>query len=106
MNNLFIDGHPHNEPELRTTRSGRNVCTFLFAVERKGVLAQDGTQIYDYIPIIVWDELAATCHRRLRKGTYVELTCHLQSRSWNTKFEGKKFVLEAIVDKAHFFDTE
>ena len=63
MNRLTIIGNLTRDPELRTTQSGKNVCTFTLAVNRRG--QNDQT---DYFRVSAWEKLGDNCHRYLAKG--------------------------------------
>lgn len=54
------------DPEMRTTASGKRVCTFTVAVNRRG---QD--QEADYFRVSAWESLGDICGKYLSKGRKV-----------------------------------
>ena len=58
------------DPELRTTQSGINVCTFTVAVNRKNT-NPDGSHDADFFRVTAWRELANVCAKWLIKGKKV-----------------------------------
>ena len=69
MNKLTIIGNLTKNPELRTTTSGKNVCDFTVAVNRRR--PQEGQPEADYFRVTVWNERAEVCAKYLEKGKKV-----------------------------------
>ena len=67
MNTIFIIGNLTRDPELRTTQTGHDVCTFTVAVNRRN----DDAQGADFFRVSAWRGLAATCSKYLAKGRKV-----------------------------------
>lgn len=70
MNRLFIIGNLTNEPELRTTPSGKMVCNFTVAVNRRQK-DSNGNSIADFFRVSVWNQLGENCSKYLAKGRKV-----------------------------------
>ena len=74
MNKLTIIGNLTRDPELRTTQTGVQVCTFTVAVNRKltAQQKQSGQQPEaDYFRVTAWRELGVNCGKFLQKGKKV-----------------------------------
>lgn len=69
MNKLTIIGNLTNDPELRTTTTGVNVCNFTVAVNRRN--AQQGEPSADYFKVTAWREKGENCAKFLSKGKKV-----------------------------------
>lgn len=69
MNKLTIIGNLTKDPELRTTQSKVNVCTFTVAVNRRR--RQDEEEQADYFRVTAWRELGENCAKWLIKGKKV-----------------------------------
>ncbi|MBQ1779301.1 MAG: single-stranded DNA-binding protein [Acidaminococcaceae bacterium] len=69
MNKLYIIGNLTNDPELRTTTAGKDVCTFNVAVNRPRKNGQD--QGADFFRVSAWDILGKNCKQFLAKGRKV-----------------------------------
>ena len=69
MNKLTIIGNLTRDPELRTTTSGVNVCSFTVAVNRKK--KQEGQPEADFFRVTAWRELGEICAKYLAKGRKV-----------------------------------
>ena len=70
MNKLTIIGNLCNDPEMRTTTSGVNVCSFRVAVNRRRTQGNQNSEA-DYFQVSAWRELGENCHKYLSKGKKV-----------------------------------
>ena len=69
MNQLTIIGNLTKEPEMRTTQSGKEVCTFTVAVNR--LRKNNEEQDADFFRVSAWNELGKLCGKYLDKGRKV-----------------------------------
>ncbi|MCR5566002.1 MAG: single-stranded DNA-binding protein [Clostridiales bacterium] len=69
MNKLTIIGNLTRDPELRTTSSGVNVCSFTVAVNRRKVQGKE--EEADYFRVTAWRERGELCAKFLQKGKKV-----------------------------------
>ena len=69
VNKLTIIGNLTRDPELRTTPSGVNVCSFTVAVNRRN--SRDGEPQADYFEVTAWRERGEICAKYLSKGRKV-----------------------------------
>lgn len=67
FNRIVLIGRLARDPELKTTPNGTTVAIFTMAVDR-AFNSQNGERDTDFIPIVVWRELAETCCEYLKKG--------------------------------------
>ena len=72
MNKVILIGNLTSDPNMRTTASGKSVCTMRIAVNRM-YKSSDGDTKTDYFDIVTWSKLANICDRRLRKGSKVSV---------------------------------
>ena len=69
MNKLTIIGNLTKDPELRTTTTGINVCTFTLAVNKTNRRTDpDSRPEADYFKVTAWRELGENCAKFLQKG--------------------------------------
>lgn len=81
MNRLTIIGNLTRDPETRTTQSGKNVCTFSVAVNRRG----EGV---DYFRVNAWGKTGEVCQQYLAKGRKVAVVGPVSVSSYTTQ-DGK-----------------
>ena len=70
MNKLTIIGNLTKDPELRTTSSGVNVCSFTVAVNRRKKQGQEEEEA-DFFRVTAWRERGEICAKFLQKGKKV-----------------------------------
>ncbi len=103
MNKLTIIGNLTRDPELRTTQTGVNVCTFTVAVNRRK--AGGGQQEADFFRVSAWRERGEVCAKYLAKGRKV---CVIGSVSVSTYKgrDGNTYAnLEVLADEVEFLSA-
>lgn len=97
LNKVQLIGHLGRDPEVRPAPSGSPVANFTLAVNRG---RRDGTgqlvEEAEWFRVILWDHLAETAERFLRKGSLVYVEGRLQSRKYTDR-EGIERVAVEIV---------
>lgn len=100
MNKVFLIGNLSKDPELRTTNSGKSVCTFSIAVNRRK--DKDGNSTADFFSIVAWRQLAELCGKYLAKGRKVSVVGELQNRSYEANDGTKRYVTEIVANEIEF----
>lgn len=101
MNKICIVGNLTRDPELRATEQGNAVCSFTVAVNRR-YKDQDGNTPTDFIPVVVWRDLAENCAKYLAKGRKVAVSGALQIRSYTDRDGVKRWVSEIQANEVDF----
>ena len=105
MNKLIIIGNLTKDPELRTTATGLNVCSFTVAVNRKQTAAQrqSGQQAEaDYFRVTAWRELGLNCSKFLLKGRKVCVTGPVSVNTYTGNDGATRANLEVTADEVEF----
>ena len=100
MNKVMLIGNLAKDPELRTTNSGKSVCTFSIAVNRRK--DKDGNSTADFFSIVAWRQLAELCGKYLAKGRKVSVVGELQNRSYEANDGTKRHVTEIVANEIEF----
>lgn len=100
MNHLIMIGNLTRDPELRTTQSGLNVCTFTVAVNRRG--KEQGA---DYFRVTAWRQLAGLCHQYLAKGRKVAVTGSVSVSTYAAQDGSTRASLEVTADNVEFLSA-
>lgn len=85
INQVILMGRLTRDPEMRTTTSGKNVCSFSLAVDRQG---QDDQA--DFFDVIAWEKTGELVNQYLSKGRRCLVQGRLRQDSWEDKETGKK----------------
>lgn len=102
MQKLIIIGNLTNDPEIRSTQTGKSVCTFTIAVNRKKV-SEPQT---DFFRINAWNNLGDVCGRCLTKGKKVAVVGELQARTYEDKKGNTRLSLDVLADEVEFLSPK
>ena len=100
MNRTDIIGNLTNEPELKATKSGKDVCTFNVAVNRYG------SDTPDFFRVSAWDKLATSCKNYLHKGRKVFVSGVVSARAYTTQNGEAKASLELSAREVEFLSPK
>ncbi len=76
LNNVQLIGHLGKDPETRFTPTGKKVCHFTLAVNRRGASEPD------WFMVEAWDRLGEVCQQYLTKGRLVMIEGRLRTDRW------------------------
>ena len=105
MNQCIFSGYVSERPELKTTTSGLEVCSFDLAVPRKKK-GNDGKLVYDYITIEAWREKAEFACRYLEAGTKINVVTTLKTDSYKTQDGTTRKKFTFVLDEAEFCERK
>mgnify|MGYP000143312313 CR=1 FL=1 len=99
MNKLTIIGNLTRDPELRTTSTGVNVCSFTVAVNRRQrSQGAEGQPEADFFRVSAWRQLGEICQKYLAKGRKVAVVGPVTVRSYTANDGSTRFSLEVTAD--------
>ncbi|MBR3740977.1 MAG: single-stranded DNA-binding protein [Clostridia bacterium] len=103
MNKVFLIGNLTRDPELRTTPSGKSVCTFTIAANRKKKnKSQNEQPEADFFRITVWNGLGESCAKYLTKGRKVSVVGPVSCRTYEGNDGVTRASLEVEADDVEF----
>lgn len=104
MNKLTIIGNLTRDPELRTTQSGLNVCSFTVAVNRRKT-ANNQQPEADYFRVSAWRQLGENCHKYLAKGRKVAVVGSVSVSTYTANDGSTRANLEVTADDVEFLSA-
>ena len=104
MNRLFITGNCTKEPELRTTPTGKSVCVFTVAVNRRKKV--DGQPDADFFRVSAWDALGENCAKYLAKGKKVAVVGSVSVHTYKTQSGEPGASLEVLANEVEFLSPK
>lgn len=105
MNKSFIIGNLVKDPELRTTQSGLNVCTFTVAVNRRA--SGDNKQPEaDFFRVSAWRQLGELCSKYLVKGRKVCVVGSVSASAYLGNDQQPHASLEITADDVEFLSSK
>ena len=105
MNVVMLVGRLTQDPELRTTNTGKSVASFSIAVNKRGQ-AQPGQPDAEFINIVAWNRQAEVICQYLKKGRQIALRGHLQTRNYVGNDGLKRYVTEVVLDEFDFIGSK
>lgn len=104
MNKVFLIGNISTDIQLRYTQSNMAVATFNLAINR--LKRGDGTQVADFINIVVWGKQAESINKYLNKGSKLAIDGRIQTRNYNAQDGAKRYVTEVVAENVQFLDSK
>ena len=101
MNSINLIGNICNDLELKTTNSGKSVCSFNLAVRRP--FSVDTT---DFFTVVVWNKQAENLFNFCHKGSKVGVTGTLTTRKYEDKEGITRTVYEVLANAIEFLDSK
>lgn len=101
LNCIVLMGRLVADPELRTTTTGKSVCSFRIAVDRGYVKAGEERKA-DFIPVVAWEGTANFVSRYFSKGSMIAVQGQLQSRQYEDNSGAKRTVYEVLARDVSF----
>lgn len=105
LNRVVLIGRLTKDPELRYSQNGVAVATFTLAVDRTYKNAQ-GEKETDFIPCVVFKQLAELCANYLSKGKLAAVDGSLQVRSFTGQDGQKRWTTEVLAENVRFLSPK
>ena len=98
INKVILLGHLGANPEVITTKSGKEMATFSIATESLYRDHDSGEQIKntEWHRIVTFGSLARIVKEYLEKGSHIYLSGSLKTRKWTDKSGSDKYITEVI----------
>lgn len=96
-NKAIIIGRTTKEIELKQTQSGKSVCSFSVAVDRR--YDRDKT---DFLNIVAWGKTAEFVNQYFHKGDHIGIDGRVETRSYEDKNGNKRTAVEIIAETIFF----
>ena len=105
LNRVVLIGRLTKDPELRYTPSGVAVASFTLAVDRNFKSA-NGEREADFIPCVVYRQLAELCANYLAKGRLAAVDGRLQIRTYDAQDGQRRWVTEVVAENVRFLSPK
>jgi len=103
MNKVILIGRLTKDPELKyTPGSGTAVTTVTLAVDRR--YTKDEKKEADFIPVVIWGKSAESTAQYMRKGLLMGVAGRIQTRSYEAKEGGKRYITEVVAEEIQFLE--
>lgn len=100
MNSVNLIGRMVNEPEIKTTTSGKKVITLRLAVDAGK--DKDGNRGAYFFYCVAWNGTAENIAKYFNKGDKIGISGILTSRDYEDKDGNKRSVVEVLINSFDF----
>ncbi len=100
-NKIILMGRITHDLELKTTPTGKNVCSFSIAVDRR-FADKDGNRQTDFFTVVAWNQQADFVCRYFGKGRMILVEGEMNTRRYTDKNNVERLVYEVIADRLNF----
>lgn len=104
MNIVHLIGNLCSDPEIRVTTSGKSVCSFRLAVDRRK--KSEGQPDTDFFRVTAWSALADNCKKYLAKGKKVAVSGPVSVTTYQNKDGQFRATLEVLADEVEFLSPK
>lgn len=101
LNICTLMGRFTHNPEVRTTKNGKNVMRFSLAVSRQRTNSE-GQRDVDFIDCVAWDATAEFIAKYFGKGDPIIIVGNLSTRNYEDRQGNKRKACEVIVREVNF----
>ena len=101
---MVLAGRVTKDIELKVTPTGKSVCSFSLAVERKFV--QNGEKVTDFINCQLWGKSAETLEKYVKKGMMIGIEGRIQTRKYTNQQGQTVYVTEVVADSFSFLEKK
>jgi single-strand DNA-binding protein len=98
-----IEGNVTHEPVMRSTKTGKAVCTFSVAVNHFS--SPDSQPRVSFVDIETWEKVAEICSKRIAKGKKVLIIGTLKQDRWEGKDGKTQSKIKLVGKEIRFLDT-
>lgn len=100
----MLTGRVTKDIELKVTPTGKSVCSFILAVNRKFV--QDGERQADFINCQLWGRSAETLEKYVKKGMMIGVEGRIQTRKYTNQQGQTVYVTEVVAESFTFLEKK
>ncbi|KAB8038777.1 single-stranded DNA-binding protein [Silvanigrella paludirubra] len=105
VNKVILVGRLGQEPEIRSTTSGQQVCTLSIATSETWTKDGNKEERTEWHRVVLWGRQAEIAHKYLKKGRLVYIEGKLQTRSWQDQQGQKRYTTEIVANNMQFLES-
>ncbi|WGL61337.1 single-stranded DNA-binding protein [Pigmentibacter sp. JX0631] len=105
VNKVILVGRLGQEPDMRSTTSGQQVCTLSIATSETWTKDGNKEERTEWHRVVLWGRQAELAHKYLKKGRLVYIEGKLQTRSWQDQQGQKRYTTEIVANNMQFLES-
>jgi len=104
VNRVIILGRLGQDPEVKMTQGGQQVCTLSVATSESWTKDGKKEDRTEWHRIVLWGKLAEVAGKYLKKGVQAYFEGKIQTRSWDDQSGQKRYATEIIATDLRFVE--
>ena len=104
MNKIILVGRLTKDPEIQATNNGTSLLRFNVACKSK-LRDEDGEQKVDFFVCVAWREKAELIHKYCKKGSMLQISGSMGSRSYEKQDGTRQTIWEINVEDVEFLSS-
>ena len=104
MNKIILVGRLTKDPEIQATNNGTSLLRFNVACKSK-FRDEDGEQKVDFFVCLAWREKAELIHKYCKKGSMLQISGSMGSRSYEKQDGTRQTIWEINVEDVEFLSS-
>ena len=104
MNKIILVGRLTKDPEIQATSNGTSLLRFNVACKSK-FRDEDGEQKVDFFVCVAWREKAELIHKYCKKGSMLQISGSMGSRSYEKQDGTRQTIWEINVEDVEFLSS-
>lgn len=101
--NATIEGFVTHDPQSKTTKSGKSLCTFALAINHYS--KSDEPPRVSFIDVETWEKIADICSKNITKGRRVMVIGSLRQDRWEDEKGKVQSRLKIIGSEVRFLES-
>ena len=107
VNKIILIGHVVNDPEMKKTKTEKDICTFSLATNRDWIDSSgEKHERTDFHRLVAWQKLATICGQYVNKGKALYVEGRLTNRNYKNKEGETKYISEIVMDTVNFLSVK
>lgn len=105
MNSVNLVGRLSNNPQLRITTNGKQICRFSIAVTLR---FKNATGVYeaDFINCVAFNKTAELINEYIQKGDLVGVSGRIQTGSYTAQDGSKRYTTDVVIENIYFLKSK
>jgi single-strand DNA-binding protein len=105
LNRVQLIGYLGKDPESRFTPTGKKVCNFSLAVDRRWKSGDEVKTATDWFNVVAWEHLGEICQQYLRKGSLIYVEGRLQTDRYEQEGE-TRYITRVVARQMQMLDRK
>lgn len=99
-----IEGFVTHEPQLKTTKTGKSVCTFSIAVNHYSK-SEEPPRV-SFIEVETWEKVAEFCSKSISKGKRIMVIGTLRQDRWESEDGTSRSRIKIVGNEIRFLESK